>query len=75
MSEPGDIDAQLRELLTDLRDTLGPTLGEPVPLDGGITNRNFRVRFAPPVGEGVLRLPGRDTGLLGIDRRGGAAGR
>lgn len=69
MSGTGDIDAQLRELLTDLRDALGPTAGAPVPLDGGITNRNFRIRFAPPVGEGVLRLPGRDTGLLGIDRR------
>jgi thiamine kinase-like enzyme len=69
VSATGDIDAQLRELLTDLRDTLGPTTGPPIPLDGGITNRNFRVRFAPPVGDGVLRLPGRDTGLLGIDRR------
>ena len=69
MSEPGHIDGQLRELLTDLRETLGPTSGTPVPLSGGITNRNFRVRFAPPVGDGVLRLPGRDTGLLGIDRR------
>ncbi len=69
MSGTGDIDAQLHELLTDLREAVGPTTGAPVPLDGGITNRNFRVRFAPPVGEGVLRLPGRDTGLLGIDRR------
>jgi thiamine kinase-like enzyme len=69
VSETGDIDAQLRELLSDLRDTLGPPLAAPVPLDGGMTNRNFRVRFAPPVGEVVLRLPGRDTGLLGIDRR------
>jgi thiamine kinase-like enzyme len=69
VSETGDIDAQLHELLADLRETLGPTLGAPVALDGGATNRNFRVRFAPPTGEGVLRLPGRDTGLLGIDRR------
>ena len=69
MSETGDIDAQLRELLCDLHETLGPTLGAPVPLHGGMTNRNFRVRFAPPVGDGMLRLPGRDTGLLGIDRR------
>jgi thiamine kinase-like enzyme len=69
VSETGDIDAQLGELLTELSDTLGPTLGPVVPLDGGITNRNFRVRFAAPVGDGVLRLPGRDTGLLGIDRR------
>jgi thiamine kinase-like enzyme len=64
-----DIDARLRVLLMDLRDTLGPASGTPVPLDGGITNRNFRVRFEPPVGDGVVRLPGRDTGLLGIDRR------
>ena len=69
MPEPGDIDAQLSELLTGLRDTLGPTVGAVVPLDGGMTNRNFRVRFAPPVGDAMLRLPGRDTGLLGIDRR------
>src|SRR6476659_299543 len=39
---------------------------EVVPLEGGITNRNFVVtrddeRF-------VLRVPGKDTGLLGIDR-------
>jgi thiamine kinase-like enzyme len=64
-----DIDAQLRLLLIDLRDTLGPTSGTPVALGGGITNRNFRVTFEPPVGEGVVRLPGRDTELLGIDRR------
>jgi thiamine kinase-like enzyme len=64
-----EIDAQLRVLLMDLRDTLGPISGTPVPLSGGITNRNFRVMFEPPVGEGVVRLPGRDTGLLGIDRR------
>jgi thiamine kinase-like enzyme len=69
VSETGDIDAQLCELLSDLSETLGPTLGAPVPLHGGMTNRNFRVRFAPPVGDGMLRLPGRDTGLLGIDRR------
>jgi len=45
---------------------LGPLGGEPVPLDGGITNRNFRVRFGER--DCVLRLPGRDTELLGIDR-------
>jgi thiamine kinase-like enzyme len=69
VSGTDDIDAQLNELLTDLRESLGPISGAPVPLDGGITNRNFRVHFAPPVGAGVLRLPGHDTGLLGIDRR------
>lgn len=49
---------------------LEPTLGEPgpdpVPLDGGITNRNFRARFGD--GEYVIRVPGKDTSLLGIDR-------
>jgi thiamine kinase-like enzyme len=56
-----------------LDDTLGPISarlgeleGEPVPLEGGITNRNYRVRFA---GEDmVVRLPGKDTELLEIDR-------
>ena len=45
---------------------LGTAGGEPVPLDGGITNRNYRVRFGER--DCVLRLPGRDTELLGIDR-------
>src|SRR3954468_12004541 len=59
--------------MSSLADTLGPISarlgeleGDPVPLEGGITNRNYRVRFA---GEDVVvRLPGKDTGLLGIDR-------
>jgi thiamine kinase-like enzyme len=59
--------------MASLADTLGPIAarlgepeGEPVPLEGGITNRNYRVRFA---GEDVVvRLPGKDTELLGIDR-------
>jgi len=36
------------------------------PLGGGITNRNFRVRVGGE--ELVLRIGGKDTGLLGIDR-------
>ena len=40
--------------------------GEPPPLDGGITNRNYRARFGDA--EYVIRVPGKDTGLLGIDR-------
>jgi thiamine kinase-like enzyme len=59
--------------MTSLADTLGPIAarlgepeGDPVPLEGGITNRNYKVRFA---GEDVVvRLPGKDTDLLGIDR-------
>jgi thiamine kinase-like enzyme len=59
--------------MASLADTLGPIAarlgepeGDPVPLEGGITNRNYKVRFA---GEDVVvRLPGKDTGMLGIDR-------
>ena len=59
--------------MASLPDTLGPISarlgeleGDPVPLEGGITNRNYRVRFA---GEDVVvRLPGKDTQLLEIDR-------
>jgi thiamine kinase-like enzyme len=57
---------QLGEILEGLATQLGPVEGEPVALDGGITNRNFRVRFGER--ECVVRLPGRDTALLGIDR-------
>jgi thiamine kinase-like enzyme len=45
---------------------LGPVAGEPVPLEGGITNRNFRVRFGQR--EYVVRVPGANTALLGISR-------
>jgi thiamine kinase-like enzyme len=37
-----------------------------VPLTGGITNRNYRVEVDGA--SYVLRIGGRDTGLLGIDR-------
>lgn len=36
------------------------------PLDGGITNRNYVVTVDGS--RYVLRIPGKDTGLLGIDR-------
>jgi thiamine kinase-like enzyme len=59
--------------MDSLADTLGPIAarlgepeGDPIALEGGITNRNYKVRFA---GEDVVvRLPGKDTELLGIDR-------
>lgn len=44
--------------------------GRPItlePLDGGITNRNWRIEV--PDGVFVLRVTGKDTNLLGIDRR------
>ena len=58
----GDVNAIVDRLQT----RLGPADGPPVPLEGGITNRNYRVSF-----EGrdcVVRLPGKDTSLLGISR-------
>jgi thiamine kinase-like enzyme len=45
---------------------VGERAGEAVPLDGGITNRNYKVRFGPE--DLVVRVPGKDTDLLGIDR-------
>jgi thiamine kinase-like enzyme len=58
--------AQLADSLDRLASVLGEPEGEPLPLDGGITNRNFRARFGGR--EVVVRLPGKDTELLGIDR-------
>jgi thiamine kinase-like enzyme len=58
--------AALADSLDRLGPLLGPLEGEPTPLDGGITNRNFRARFAGR--ELVIRLPGKDTAMLGIDR-------
>ncbi len=55
-----------RAIVGRLADRLGPADGEPIPLEGGITNRNFRVRFGGD--DYVVRLPGKDTALLGIDR-------
>ena len=39
------------------------------PLPGGSTNRNYVVRVDGMPGRSVLRLSGKDTHLLGIDRR------
>jgi thiamine kinase-like enzyme len=58
--------APLSESLDRLIPLLGTLEGEPTPLDGGITNRNFRARLGGR--EVVVRLPGKDTGMLGIDR-------
>jgi thiamine kinase-like enzyme len=58
--------ADIGTIVDRLSGRLGTVGGEPVPLDGGITNRNFRLSFGGR--ECVLRLPGRDTDLLGIDR-------
>jgi thiamine kinase-like enzyme len=58
--------AELAAALAALEPAIGRAGSEPEPLDGGITNRNFRMRIG---GEDVVvRLPGKDTELLGIDR-------
>jgi thiamine kinase-like enzyme len=58
--------AGLNEIVQRLEPSLGPLAGEPSELGGGITNRNFRVTLGD--GDYVIRRPGKDTGLLGIDR-------
>lgn len=59
--------ALLSETTDRLTSLLGEPEGAPVPLEGGITNRNFRARFGE--NDVVVRMPGKDTALLGIDRR------
>jgi thiamine kinase-like enzyme len=54
------------DALRALEPQLGRPESEPVPLEGGITNRNYRVRLAGR--NCIVRLPGKDTNLLGIDR-------
>ena len=63
-SQPPDV--QLQAIVNRLSRRLGESAGTPVPLDGGITNRNFRARFGGA--EYVIRIPGKDTSLLEIDR-------
>jgi thiamine kinase-like enzyme len=58
--------SDLEGLLARLEQRLGAITAGPTVLDGGITNRNYRVSF---VGQDcVVRLPGKDTALLGISR-------
>jgi thiamine kinase-like enzyme len=51
---------------SELASLIGVPLCDPEPLDGGITNRNFRVRTAE--GDFVVRVFGDKTSDLGIDR-------
>lgn len=59
-------DTDLKEILEHLAAELGAPEGTPEPLDGGITNRNYRARLGGR--DYVIRVPGKDTALLGIDR-------
>ena len=58
---------ELTEVVARLAALLGPRDGTVVQLEGGITNRNFRVNFGGT--DYVVRLPGKRTALLGIDRQ------
>jgi thiamine kinase-like enzyme len=58
--------AELAAAIRHLEAVLGLASGEPLPLGGGITNRNYRVRLGGR--DYVVRFPGKDTTLLGIDR-------
>jgi len=60
------VHAELEVALAALAPRFGAPAGVPQPLDGGITNRNFRLQLGGR--DVVVRLPGKDTGLLGIDR-------
>jgi thiamine kinase-like enzyme len=57
---------QLEGILLRLAPALGPLEGAPEPLSGGITNHNFRVTLGGR--DYVIRVHGKDTQLLGIDR-------
>jgi thiamine kinase-like enzyme len=57
---------ELDDILAVLEPSLGQAAGEPVPLEGGITNRNFLAELGGR--QYVIRRHGKDTGLLGIDR-------
>ena len=57
---------ELTEVVARVTALLGPRRGSVIQLEGGITNRNFRVNFAGT--DYVVRLPGKRTEILGIDR-------
>ena len=57
---------ELTEVVARVTALLGPRRGSVVQLEGGITNRNFRVNFGGT--DYVVRLPGKRTEILGIDR-------
>ena len=64
--ESQGLDPDLRRIVQLLEAELGQADQPPSPLDGGITNRNYRVSLGGS--DYVVRMPGKDTDLLGIDR-------
>ena len=57
----------LQRIVASVTPKLGQLVEDPTPLEGGITNRNYRARFGEK--DYVIRVPGKDTSLLEIDRR------
>lgn len=57
---------ELGQILDQLEPVLGRVTAAPELLTGGITNHNYRVGFGPRTC--VLRIAGKDTSLLGINR-------
>jgi thiamine kinase-like enzyme len=57
---------ELVQIVQQLAPVLGKAEGEQEPLGGGITNHNFRARMGGS--DYVIRVPGKDTSLLEIDR-------
>jgi thiamine kinase-like enzyme len=57
---------ELGRIVQSLSPKLGEPEGQPKPLEGGITNRNYLVTLGG--NRYVIRVPGKDTSLLGIDR-------
>jgi thiamine kinase-like enzyme len=57
---------EIVRIIERLVPVLGEPDGAPAPLEGGITNRNFRARLGGT--DYVIRVPGKDTSLLEIDR-------
>ena len=57
---------EIARVIERLMPALGEPEGDPTPLEGGITNRNYRARFDGT--DYVIRVPGKDTNLLEIDR-------
>src|SRR3954447_12222683 len=56
----------LVQIVQKLAPELGEAEGEAKPLEGGITNRNYLVTLGG--NRYVIRVPGKDRSLLGIDR-------
>jgi len=70
LSLSGDDSQDPQDDLGRIFEQISPKLGrseaDPAPLEGGITNRNYRATLGGT--EYVIRVPGKDTSLLEIDR-------